>query len=86
MLHLEAREVQELNELGWESTLEECLRTLRKTNSDIENDRKSAEWKLAIAQVLKERTSARNGWIAGRLNMGKFNSVSHNSAVRQVRV
>ena len=81
LMHLEAREVQEHNELGWETTLEQCLRTLKKKKSDIERDRKSAEWKLAIALLLKERTSARNGWIAGRLNMGEFNSLSHNVSI-----
>ena len=81
LMHLEAMEVQEHNELGWETTLEQCLRTLKKKKSDIERDRKSAEWKLAIALLLKERTSARNGWIAGRLNMGEFNSLSHNVSI-----
>ncbi len=80
-MHMEAGEVQELNELGWETTLEECLRSLKKTKSDIEKDRKSAEWKLAIALTLKEHTSARNGWIAARLNMGEYNSVSHNVSI-----
>ncbi len=45
----EANELRELNELDWENSLEDCLRTLKKTKSDIERDRKSAEWKLAIA-------------------------------------
>ncbi len=79
----EANELRELNELDWENSLEDCLRTLKKTKSDIERDRKSAELKLAIALALKERTSARNGWIGGRLNMGGFNSVSHNLSVFQ---
>ncbi len=66
------------NELDWEISLEQCLRILKKTKSDIEGERKSAQWKFALALVLKERTSAPNGWNPGKLNMGGHNSFSHN--------
>ena len=81
VMHLEARELREFNELEWEMLLEEYLKSLKKTKEEINAERKSAEWKLAIALLIKERTSARNGWIASRLNMGGSNSLSHNVGV-----
>ena len=80
-MQMEARELREFNDLEWEMLLEECLRILKKTKEEINAERKSAEWKLAIALLIKERTSARNGWIASRLNMGGSNSLSHNVGV-----
>ena len=46
------------------------FQSLGKGTTDIANDRKSAYWKVWIASVLKERSSATNVWIARKLNMG----------------
>ena len=42
----------------------------------IEQERKTAPWKVAIAAVLKERFTCTNGWIARRLAMGTEFDVS----------
>ncbi|MFT4901190.1 MAG: putative transposase [Lentimonas sp.] len=68
--------LQEANELMWEHVLEECLQSLEKGPADIQQDLKSAEWKVLIAAVLKCKTSATNVWIAEKLNMGVSNAVS----------
>ena len=69
VMQMEARELREFNELEWEMLLAQCLRILKKTKEEINAERKTTEWELAIALLIKERTSARNGWIASRLNM-----------------
>ena len=53
-MQMEARELREFNELEWEMLLEECLRMLKKTKEEINAERKSAEWKLAIALLITE--------------------------------
>ena len=74
----EKQELREINELHWEEIMNRCLNTLEKTDSDIQNDKKSAEWKLAIVSVLKKRTAAPNAWISKRLNMGVASTLSSN--------
>ena len=67
---------REIREHLWEKRLAECLRELRKTAADARNDRKSAGWKIAVADTLKRTTQAPNGWLAVRLNMGSGAAVS----------
>ena len=69
-IRLEGKELQEANELQWEAILNRRLKILGKDIADITNDRKSASWKVWIASVLKQRSSATNVWIARQLNMG----------------
>ena len=69
-IHLEGKELQEANELQWEAILNRGLKILGKDIADVTNERKSASWKVWIASVLKQRSSATNVWIARQLNMG----------------
>jgi hypothetical protein len=73
---LEGAELQEANELQWESLLKRGLNAAEKSNVDIEGDRKSAVWKIWIAYHLKHRSSASNLWITTKLNMGATQAVS----------
>ena len=57
-------------------SFDECMQLLKKTETDCTQDIKSADWKIQIAAVLKARTSATNGWIANKLNMGVPHAVS----------
>jgi hypothetical protein len=70
----------ELRELLWEDCLEKCQRILGKENRDAESDLKSADWKVAIAGLLKKRHLCANGWLSTRLNMGATSAVSRNVA------
>jgi hypothetical protein len=75
-LRLEGRELREANELRWENLLERMLSTLQKNDNAISSEKKSAQWKVWIAVVLKSHTAATNVWIADKLNMGAPQSVS----------
>jgi len=73
---LNQAEVWEARELRWEARLSEALKILGKDAEAIEQERKAAPWKVAIAAVLKERFTCTNGWIARRLAMGTGFGVS----------
>jgi len=75
-LQLEGRELREANELRWENLLERMLSALEKDGNAVVSEKKSVQWKVWIADVLKRRTAATNVWIAGKLNMGAPQSVS----------
>ena len=75
-LRLEGRELSEANELQWENLLERMLTALQKNNDAISSEKKSAQWKVWIANLLKTHTAATNVWIADKLNMGAPQSVS----------
>jgi putative transposase len=66
----------EIRRARWDTELQRCLACLHKGPADILSDRKSADWKIAIALRLKRQTQALNGWIAERLQMGTAVSVS----------
>jgi hypothetical protein len=74
--HFEGSDLTEANELLWERLLDQCLSALEKTTEDIKADPKSADWKVAIATVLKKQTSAQNSWISQKLSMGVPQAVS----------
>ena len=69
-------EVHELKEAVWEKTTQKGLRALGKGAKAIREDAKGADWKVALARLLRERHLASNGWIAERLAMGKPGTVS----------
>jgi len=52
------------------------MRILKVKESDLLRMRKSDPKKQAIAWLLKTKTSARNEWIADRLCMGHWTSVT----------
>ncbi len=72
----EGTDLKEANEMMWERELTKALDALEKTPGAIGTDMKSAPWKVMIACALKQRTSAPNGWITNKLNMGIPQAVS----------
>ena len=70
-------ELQAMREAEWESMVEAKLRELRKDASAIEQDAKSAPWKVEIARFMRANSNASNPWLAQRLNMGHPSRVSN---------
>jgi hypothetical protein len=68
--------LREANELRWEMFLEKGLSALGKDAKSISADLKSAPWKVMLAALMKQKTSATNVWITGQLNMGTADAVS----------
>ena len=68
--------LREANRLRWEMLLEKGLSRLGKGAASIKTDLKSAKWKIMLAALLKQKTSATNVWITGKLNMGTPDAVS----------
>ena len=73
----EGNDLQELNEAQWESHVLQELKRLHKNESALLSETKGAGWKVEIARALRKTTTAKNGWIAKRLNMGHSSSVSN---------
>ena len=67
---LESRGAREVREQRWSFALETALQTIKKSRADLDGDRKSAPWKLAVAAWLQRRTAARTRWLASNLNFG----------------
>ena len=73
---LVGEELSAFNKIRWETGLRTCLDCLGKSLSDAPNDKRSADWKLAIASKLKKETSVTNAWLTSQLHMGTPRSVS----------
>jgi REP element-mobilizing transposase RayT len=71
-------EYGELKEAKWERVLVEELKRERKSLKNAAAERKASQWKVRIAGVLRQKTTATNGWIADQLCMG------HPSRVRNL--
>jgi hypothetical protein len=71
-------EFGELKEAKWERVLMEELRRESKNLKDAAAEPKASEWKVRIAGVLRQKTTATNGWITDQLSMG------HPSRVRNL--
>ena len=71
-----AAEMQEAREAVWQGELARLLRKLRRKPEELLRTGKSADWKLAIAAALKERTTVTNRWLATTLHMGNLHEVS----------
>jgi len=67
---------REMREHQWTERLNQGLRAARKTTVEVRADRKSAAWKVRLADELKRTTQASNGWVAQQLNMGSGAAVS----------
>jgi REP element-mobilizing transposase RayT len=67
---------QEIRIEQWRTALNRCLRHTGKTAADSKAGRKSADWKVAIAAVLKLKTQASNRWLCEQLHMGTPVAVS----------
>ena len=73
----EGVDLKELNELTWERIVQSELKRLNVEESDIPLAAKGADWKVQIAKKLRKETTAKNPWIAKRLQMGHPNYVSN---------
>lgn len=73
----EGVDLRELNHVRWERIVQTEMKRLRVAESDIFTDPKGAGWKVQIAKRLRRETTAKNPWIAERLNMGHPNYVSN---------
>ena len=73
---LEGDDLAEFNAARWETYLNKCLGRLRKTLKNAKTEKRSADWKLAVASKLKRETSVTNAWLTSHLHMGTPRSVS----------
>ncbi|HWB98905.1 MAG TPA: transposase [Bryobacteraceae bacterium] len=71
-------EMKEARELDWAVQLAR-LRAQLPTGADSPRG-KSADWKVALATVMKDRTTASNPWLAGHLLMGAPSMLSRLAA------
>lgn len=56
--------------------LEEGLRRLRKTVTDLQSDRKLAGWKVVLAAWIKRQCAVTNRWFGETLHMGNIYGIS----------
>jgi hypothetical protein len=75
-LELGVSEAREIRQVGWSIRLEQCLEILKKDNTQLNADSKSADWKVAIAGVLKNKMGCPNKWVGRNLLMGSEYGVS----------
>ena len=72
-----------------EEAFERCLfetvdiKDAERTEKMIKSSKKGAPWKVEIAKQLRTQTTAGNGWIAKRLNMGHPSRVTN--LIREVQ-
>jgi putative transposase len=78
--HLEGKDLSEANGIRWNLVLKTCLSIAEKDKRDIQQDKKSAEWKVLVALFMKDHTSVPNTWLAKHLNMGVPHGVSRYTA------
>ncbi|MFQ3225977.1 MAG: putative transposase [Lentimonas sp.] len=70
-------DLKELNEARWEQIVQAEMKHLQKKKDAIAQDPKGADWKVRIAKRLRKETTAKNPWIAERLQMGQPSYVSN---------
>lgn len=70
------KDFAEIREENWASELGRCLKALGKNKEDTKKDRKSADWKVAIATHLKTKHLCKNPWLSKHLKMGAPAGVS----------
>ena len=82
-VHWEGRDLKELQEMQWEGLVKSLLKDAERTEKMIKSSKKGAPWKVEIAKQLRTQTTAGNGWIAKRLNMGHPSRVTN--LIREVQ-
>lgn len=75
-LELGSKDYAEIREEMWEAELERCMAVLGKRQRDLNVDPKSADWKVAVAFLLKRKLLCTNKWISDHVNMGAPASIS----------
>lgn len=71
-----ADETRTTREELWQEELSRLLVKFGRTPGDLAADKKSADWKAALAADMKTRTTATNRWLGEALNMGGLHEVS----------
>ena len=71
-----AVEMKAINEAIWREELDALMARLDRQPADVAKDSKSSGWKVALAAVMKVRTTATNRWLGEALNMGGLHEVS----------
>ena len=79
----ESQGAHEIRSERWRAALDRCLRRVGKKTADIKAERKSADWKIAIAAALKLKTQASNRWLCDQLHMGTPVAVSQLVGLRR---
>ncbi len=64
------RNQAEARELAWEVLLEKALAVMKKGSKEVAAEPKAADWKVAVAALLKQRLACANAWLGVRLHMG----------------
>lgn len=75
-----AAELQASREAIWRDELTALLAKRGRTASDLVAEKKSADWKAALAAAMKARTTATNRWLGEHLHMGGLHEVSRQVA------
>jgi len=73
-------EAAEAREAAWQETLQELLGKLGRNRRDLRRDGKFAEWKVAVAAAMKQRSTVTNRWLSENLAMGSLHEVSRQVA------
>jgi len=64
-----------IEELWWDQA-QVLLSQLERTQEDLAAEPKSADWKVALADAMKLKTTATNRWMGERLHLGSLHEVS----------
>jgi ribonucleotide monophosphatase NagD (HAD superfamily) len=75
-LALGDRDAQEAREALRRELLDRLLKEAKRTRKDLHRSAKMADWKVALAAAMKERTTVTNRWLAEELHMGSLHEVS----------
>lgn len=80
----ESSGVREVREAQWQATLDRLRRAL--SSKEMQDQRKSAPWKVALAMQMKSTTDTSNGWLAAQLDMGSGFYVSKHIGLARRKV
>lgn len=69
-------EAAEAREEALQETLEELLQKAGRRRTHLRRDGKFADWKVALAAAMKQRTTVTNRWLSENLAMGSLHEVS----------
>jgi REP element-mobilizing transposase RayT len=75
-----AAEHREASEAVWQATLRQLIGRLGRTETELASSGKSVDWKIAVAAVLKARTTVTNRWLGTALHLGNLYEVSRKVA------
>lgn len=68
---LAAAEARSLREAGWESFLAQALAKIGRSEVDLKEGGKTAQWKVDLALNVRQNSGATVAWLAQRMGLGK---------------